>query len=115
MTEPLDVLLETKHEYLLTVVRQVPADAAEASESVIQSARPDADCRVGVFDEATVQIRDHCSTVIAAGSPLLHTKFADALWTPGAGACAGSCDDHAVMEEQIAIEQRDREPGGFSA
>ena len=29
---------------------------------------------------------------------------------PGAGACAGSCDDLAVTADQIAIHQRDRDP-----
>ena len=32
------------------------------------------------------------------------------FYPPGAGACAGSCDDAAVLEEQIAISPGGRDP-----
>ncbi len=66
--EPRDVLIQSKHVHLLAVVREVPADAAEAADAVVQGARTDADRRVAVLDEPTVQIRDHGEHVIAAAS-----------------------------------------------
>ena len=40
----------------------------------------------------------------------IHHIFRRGLRTSGAGACAGSCDDAAVSEEQIAISPGDRDP-----